>query len=121
MGDQRNKSPPDLKQKQWKYVGYRGFCHFAASDNDFLLLRRFGNIATRSLLALQDELVELESQLETLENQLMCSTGPEVHHGSFREETQEARVELIKEMTLKLRAYCKRQTHRVYQCCDILF
>ena len=51
--------PPDYNRKQWKYVGYRGYCEFAASDNDFLLLRRFNKLAIRSLLAIQDEIVEL--------------------------------------------------------------
>ncbi|KAF1958522.1 hypothetical protein CC80DRAFT_491069 [Byssothecium circinans] len=97
--------PPDFKRKQWKYVGYRGFSAFLASDNDFLILRRFSKLATRSLLALQDELAELEDQLETLEDQLMQSAGPEVHHGSFRQETQDVRVALSEEIQNKLRVY----------------
>ncbi|KAF2692121.1 hypothetical protein K458DRAFT_398458 [Lentithecium fluviatile CBS 122367] len=97
--------PPDYHRKQWKYVGYRGFSAFLASDNDLLVLRRFSKLATRSLLALQDELVELEDQLETLEDQLMQSAGPNMHHGSFRQETQDVRVALVEEIQSKLRVY----------------
>lgn len=100
-------TPHDYNRKQWKYSGYRGFCDFAASDNDFVLLRRFSKLATRSLLALQDEIVELEDQLGRLEDQLMQSAGPDIHHGSFRQETQDVRVELIKEIQEKLRVYCE--------------
>jgi hypothetical protein len=28
-------SPEDLRKKPWKYIGYRGFSKFIASDNDF--------------------------------------------------------------------------------------
>ncbi|KAF2109647.1 hypothetical protein BDV96DRAFT_502346 [Lophiotrema nucula] len=98
-------TPDDYSRKQWKYVGYRGFCDFVASDNDFFILRRFSKIATRSLLALQDDLVELENQLKILEGRSMQKAGPDVHHGSFRQETHDERAALIEEMQVKLRNY----------------
>lgn len=99
--------PHDYSRKQWKYVGYRDFCEFAASDHDFLLLRRFDKLTTRALLALQDEIVELEDQLESFENRLMQSGASDVHNGTFREEKQEVRVALVKEIHSKLRIYCQ--------------
>ncbi|KAI1743328.1 hypothetical protein F4680DRAFT_409826 [Xylaria scruposa] len=97
--------PPDYKKKQWKYVGYQGFCEFLASDNDFLVLRRFSRLAIRVLLALQDELSELEEQLETLEKQLMDQQSPDTHNGSFRQETEQARLRLIHEIDKRLRSF----------------
>ncbi|KAI0441387.1 hypothetical protein F4803DRAFT_419542 [Xylaria telfairii] len=97
--------PPDYNKKQWKYVGYRGFCEFLASDNDFLVLRRFSRLSIRILLALQDELSELEKQLETLEQQLMHQQSPDIHNGSFRQETEHARLQLIREIDKRLRSF----------------
>jgi hypothetical protein len=89
----------------WKHVGYRGFCEFVASDHDFFLLRRFGKLSARVLLALQDELSELEDQLHVLEEQLSDPTAIDIHNGSFREETSDTRLNLIREIDKKLRAY----------------
>lgn len=86
-------------------MGYRGFSEFVASHDNFFILRRFGTLTARVLLSLQDELVELEGQLETLENHLSSAGAPDIHNGSFREETQQARVDLIREIDGKLRAY----------------
>jgi hypothetical protein len=98
-------SPRDASKKPWKYIGYRGFCDFIASDNDFFVLRRFSALSARVLLALQDELVELETQLSLLEGSTSKETAPDVHNGSFRQETQKSRLALIREVDIKLRAY----------------
>ncbi|ERF68124.1 hypothetical protein EPUS_06935 [Endocarpon pusillum Z07020] len=95
----------DRSEKPWKYIGYRGFCDFVASDNDFFILRRFSALTARLLLILQDELVELETQLSVLESRLSEKLAPDVHNGSFRQETQKTRLDLIREIDKKLRAY----------------
>lgn len=96
---------PPSRNKPWKDIGYRGFCEFVDSDHDFFLLRRFGNLSVRVLLALQDELCELEAQLQILESRLSDPLAEDVHNGSFREETSESRLALIQEIDKKLRAY----------------
>jgi len=96
---------PHRTKKPWKYVGYRGFCEFIASDDDFFVLRRFSALTSRVLLALQDELVELETQLSFLESRLSDQSAPDVHNGSFRQETQSSRLKLVREIDNKLRAY----------------
>jgi hypothetical protein len=58
--------PQDYHRKPWKYAGYRDFASFVASDDSFFVLRRFSTLSARVLLALQDELVELEDQLNTI-------------------------------------------------------
>lgn len=95
----------DRETQPWKYIGYRGFCQFIASDDNFFVFRRFSGLSSRVLLALQDELSELEGQLEKLEGQLSAVSAPNVHNGSFRQETSQARIDLIREVDKKLRAY----------------
>lgn len=98
--------PSDYIQRQWKYVGYKGFSEFLASDPDFDIFRRFGAIGVRAILALQDELVELEAQLDEFEKPLMQVDECKVHNGTFREETQEVRLAIMSEIQTKLRVYC---------------
>lgn len=96
----------ELQKKQpWKYVGYRGFCRFLVSDNDFFTLRRFSELTARVLLALQDELCELEDQLQSLEEEMSSESAPNYHNGSFRQETSPIRLDLIQEIDRKLRHY----------------
>ena len=99
--------PDERRNKAWKYVGYQGFTEFVASDTDFFILRRFDQLAARTLLMRQDELVELEGQLSVLETSLRNPRDPGVHNGSFREETQEARLNLVKTIDVKLQVYCQ--------------
>lgn len=95
----------DRARKPWKYVGYHDFCEFVASDDDFFVLRRFSALSARVLLALQDELSELEGQLETHEKELMAKSAPDMHNGSFRGESSEIRLDLLHEISMKLVAY----------------
>lgn len=32
----------EAQKPPWKQIGYRGFCKFHVSDDDFFILRRFG-------------------------------------------------------------------------------
>ena len=100
-------SESERAKKSWKYVGYQGFTSFVASDNDFFVLRRFSTLAARVLLALQDELVELEEQLVIIDAHLSDPLAPDLHNGSFRQEMSEPRLDLIKHIDRKLRAYSK--------------
>ena len=56
------------------------------------------------MLRRQDEIVELESQLGTLEDHLR-NPDVNIHNGSFREETQQTRKDLLDEADLKLQIY----------------
>ena len=95
----------DRESQPWKYIGYCGFCRFIASDDDFFIFRKFSNLTARVLLALQDELSELESQLQQIDTQLSLVSAANVHNGSFRQESSQPRLDLIREIDLKLRAY----------------
>jgi hypothetical protein len=53
----------------------------------------------------QDELVQLEDQLNFLDSELSSKDYVDVHNGSFRQETSQARLDLIHEIDQKLRGY----------------
>jgi len=85
----------DVERRAWKFLGYQSFANFVASDHDFFVLRRFGALSARVLLGLQDELSCLEGQLDVVESRLRQRDGPHVHNGTFRQDTQEERKQLV--------------------------
>ena len=101
-------SQEDVDRKAWKYAGYRSFCEFVSSDEDFFVLRRFGALSARVLLNLQDQLAQVEEELEAIEQQLRRKDVPDIHNGSFRQDPQEQRKVLISKAQHVLREYSKR-------------
>ncbi|KAN0089020.1 hypothetical protein V8E51_019280 [Hyaloscypha variabilis] len=74
-----------VEAEEWKYTGYPIFSQFLSSDNDFLILRRFGTLATRD-----------------------CSRqgGPPIHNGSFRGDAGSLRANLLRgQIYEKLKMY----------------
>ena len=100
-----NPTQAEIEDKPWKYLGYQGYSSYIASDEDYLILRRFGCLHIRVLLMLQDELVELEGQLAEMDAALAAKDYIDIHNGSFREETSEDRLDLIHEIERRLRNY----------------
>ena len=98
-------SQADVDAKPWKYLGYRSFSAFVASDNDLFILRRFSALSARVLLGLQDRLSRLEEDLEMLEKTAREKDAPDNHNGSFRQETQEDRQDIICQAQRLLREY----------------
>ena len=96
--------------KPWKYIGYRGFCDFLASDNDLFVLRRFSSLSARVLLALQDELSQLEHELTGLEAEITKKDAPDIHNGTFREDRQQRRLQIILTASQRLAAYSMPET-----------
>lgn len=96
-----------LHPEPWKSEGYPKFVKFFISDDDFFVLRRFSALTARVLLAAQDELVELEDQLSYLDHQVAQSRDPEKRNDSFRYESLPNRLDLLREIDQKLRAYSK--------------
>ena len=95
----------EVDEKPWKYTGYQSFAAFVASDNDFFILRRFGALSARVLLGLQDQLSCLEEDLNELEKRTRINGAPDVHNGSFRQDTQEERQVLVSQAQRLLRDY----------------
>lgn len=80
-------SQKEINKKPWKYLGYRSFSQFVSSDNDLFVLRRFGTLSARVLLALQDQLSQVEEQLEALGEHHRRNDVQDIRNASFREET----------------------------------
>ncbi|KAG8531369.1 uncharacterized protein KY384_002998 [Bacidia gigantensis] len=95
----------EIDLKPWKYTGYQSLSRFLASDNDFFILRRFGTLTVRVLLRLQDQLVQLEERLAVIEHKLHRKEAPDVHNGTFREDTQLERTQVIDEAQGLLKEY----------------
>ena len=85
-------------------MGYRGFSTFVASDNDFFILRRFGTLHARVLLALQDRITVLESNLRAIDEDA-SRDDDDYHNGTFREDRFHDRVMIIDEIRKKLGQY----------------
>ena len=73
-----------------------------ASDDDFLVLRRFGVLSARVLLKMQDRIVILEEELQRMDR--MCvEEGSE--NGTFRCDPIVQRNMLLDELTSRLEQY----------------
>ncbi|MCJ1350419.1 MAG: hypothetical protein MMC33_000400 [Icmadophila ericetorum] len=96
-------SKMEIDLKPWKYKGYKIFSKVVASDNDFFLVRRFGNLNARVILSLQDQLSQLEEDLAALDNQFSSQDYEDLNNGSFRREPKPERAELINNIYLKLK------------------
>ena len=104
-----NSLPDNAKNLPGKYVGYRVFCKWIASDQAFCIVRRFGALNMRAILALQDEVVALEEQLDRMDRDHSSNEMPDgVENGSFRNDTCPGRLQLIQEELIpKLQRYSK--------------
>ncbi|KAI0409114.1 hypothetical protein F4802DRAFT_232628 [Xylaria palmicola] len=119
----------ELYDYPWKYIGYRDFTAYFASDPDFFALRRFDRLHTRSLLTLQDQLSQLEERLDHMDSQLsdrnikLVGDGPprivnvlvekdgllsdvprDVNNGTIRDDLDE-RAAIVAQVTAKLKDY----------------
>lgn len=101
--------PDDAKQMPWKYIGYRVFSKWMASDQAFCIVRRFGDLNMRVMLALQDEIVELEDKLRVLDQRESRNWMPDgVENGSFRNDTcGERKILVTGDLLTKLDRYSK--------------
>ncbi|KAH7408759.1 hypothetical protein DE146DRAFT_777400 [Phaeosphaeria sp. MPI-PUGE-AT-0046c] len=73
-------------EKPWKYVGYKLFSRWIASDPSFMIVRRFGALNARVALSLQDEIVELEEKLDYMDKVYSSREVPDAHNGTFRDD-----------------------------------
>ncbi|KAL6722304.1 hypothetical protein ACLMJK_001411 [Lecanora helva] len=103
-----NSQAPTLREedvKSWKYRGYPSFCNWAASDDDFFVLRRFGRASARVAFHLQDQIVHIEEQLKIEDESLRDKTVEDKHNGTFRFDESPLRRDLIVELANKLERY----------------
>ena len=77
-------------------------CRWMASDDDLFVIRKFGEVAARVLLRMQDRIVQLE---EDLHEQDRISAMHELHSGTFRKEKNLSRDKIMDELTWRLKEY----------------
>ena len=51
-------------------MGYQAFSSFLASDDEALVVRKFSAVHVRTILMLQDEIVQLEEQLAIMDHDI---------------------------------------------------
>ena len=114
-------SEKEIGEKPWRYIGYRGFSNYIASDNDFSVFRRFTVTSTRVLLYMQDNITALEEDLSKLDNECMQRQDPEMDSGTFRHEPCVQRAETIHALAKALleysRSYAFHVRHFVLKFC----
>lgn len=79
-----NVSPSEEKEKPWKYIGYKVFSRWVASDPSFFVVRRFGTLNARVALSLQDEIVQLEERLDHMDEVYSDRATDDIHNGTFQ-------------------------------------
>lgn len=77
-------------------------CKWTASDDDFFVLRRFGELSARVLLRLQDGIAKLEEDLQRMDN-ICLKDG--LNNGTFRYDPIWERQRLLDELTSRLEQY----------------
>lgn len=108
-------SPKEEKEKPWKYIGYRVFSRWVASDPSFFVLRRFGTLNARVALSLQDEIAELEERLDHMDKKYSDRDTDDVHNGTFREDQfsigEYSRAQLVRQILPEKLARYSMDTH----------
>ena len=75
------------------------FSRWVASDQAFFVVRRFGALNTRVLLALQDEITEMDQHLNAWDKMYSRKAKPEdTNNGSFRFDPCPERRKLVLEI-----------------------
>lgn len=105
----------EVGEKPWKYIGYKGYSDFIASDTDFFILRRFASLSIRIALSLQDQVAVLEESLEELDRKYSRKAHPDVNNGSFREDEVD-RAAVLEKLRQKLVQY---STYPVSGCINL--
>ncbi|TVY33883.1 hypothetical protein LOCC1_G008063, partial [Lachnellula occidentalis] len=94
----------EIERKPWKYIGYKGYADFLASENDFFIFRKFASLNCRVALSLQDQLSVLESDLDDIDTRYSKKNAGDINNGSFRDD-REDRAELVQSISQKLAQY----------------
>ncbi|KAI8623321.1 hypothetical protein F5Y19DRAFT_468605 [Xylariaceae sp. FL1651] len=98
--------PEEARKRPWKYVGYRRYAQYLASDDDLLIFRRFRVLNTRVALLLQDRITALEKRLQKLDDAYNKSDEDPINNGAFGEDTDD-RDTLMNEIIDNLDRYNK--------------
>lgn len=100
----------DAQKKAWKYMGYNEYSSFIGYSRSFFFLRQFRTLNVRVLLAMQDDIAELEERLDNLDKELSSKSSPDIHNGTFRDDPNLDRIKLIWKLQKRIQKY-SRSTH----------
>jgi hypothetical protein len=81
----------EMEEKSWKYIGYKGYFRFIASNPDLFILRRFAPEITRLALWLQYHISEASEGLERIDERHSQRDVEDIHNGSFRDDPEDRR------------------------------
>ncbi|GJN72575.1 hypothetical protein PLIIFM63780_006637 [Purpureocillium lilacinum] len=94
----------DVPAAYWKDEGYPGFSRWMASSDDFLVLRRFGQLNVRVLLLMQDRIVRKEEELANIDAYGKLSAD-KADSSSLRSEPLPEREIILDELKAMLHEY----------------
>ncbi|SPO07123.1 uncharacterized protein DNG_09817 [Cephalotrichum gorgonifer] len=97
--------PPAAIPEYWRDEGYPGFSRWMASSDDFLVLRRFGQLNVRVLLLLQDRIVRKEEELLKIDDYARSCADEKADSSSLRHEPLPQREEILDELKTMLKEY----------------
>ncbi|KAF2635322.1 hypothetical protein P280DRAFT_411735 [Massarina eburnea CBS 473.64] len=92
----------------WKYDGYQSFTAWMASEDDFFLFRRFDTLNARTILWMQDRIIQIEEFLQQKHKEAEDDIEKKgLRNDSFRfdHHCMKERQEKMKELSVLLRDY----------------
>ena len=95
-------SPDGLGVLTYSSRGYPTMCKWMASDDDFFVIRKFGEVAARVLLRMQDRIAQLEERLQEQDRRSVMNG---LDNGTFRNEKNLTRDGIMEELTWRLKEY----------------
>lgn len=108
-GSKQNPKIHDLeKTMAWKFAGYPAFSRFMAYSKDCFTARRFAELNIRSLLKLQNNIVELERELKSMDEYTQKLPDAQGGSGSFRLDADSPRQELLDDIGVQVHEYNTR-------------
>ena len=113
-------SASEKGETNYQYQGYPGLSRWMASSSDFLMLRRFSPLQVRCLLALQDDIVRVEREIEAWDvyAQRLPRESKGGNNGSLGHDPHKPRRALIRQVTPLLDQYSRyaQYNQRRYAC-----
>lgn len=76
-----------------------------ASDDDFFVARKFGNLSVPVALYLQGQIVQDESRLKAEDDMCRRAADEDADSGTFRHDRRAERRKILKTLALKLGEY----------------
>ncbi|KAF1969059.1 hypothetical protein BU23DRAFT_591869 [Bimuria novae-zelandiae CBS 107.79] len=91
-----------------KFLGYKAFSAWMASEDDFFIIRRFQDLNARTILWMQDRIARLEQDLKGMDDYIEKSDpSAKLRNSSLRwdEKYMEPRHRLMRELSTQLHQY----------------